>query len=295
MVRLASAPQPKLLVVRVDEVSRGEAMAYEAMEAQADPLDPTTGFVADHYSRRRGTVREYWGAVSRVPDAAGGEVPSPLLCRSGSAGGGRGRRRREPRGWRDERPRRQRGGGARAGPGCDLRLVLWHQLTLGLLGEFVSISRELACRNGATSFDSQPKYATSVERRSCKLNASSVTMCSMRADSLAGRCSTDRRGPTSGSPTLFLAAPRQWRTSVNAACWKGCRSGLWELANGGSLHPVPNRWSTANRRLTSIALRLRTPAERAMPVDPYAQAGEAGRRAGQHRRVDQPRNHPADG
>ena len=30
------------------------------MEAQADPLDPTTGFVVDHYSRRRGTVREYW-------------------------------------------------------------------------------------------------------------------------------------------------------------------------------------------------------------------------------------------
>ncbi len=37
--------------------------AYEAMEAQADPLDPTTGFflhrfVVDHYSRRQGTVRE---------------------------------------------------------------------------------------------------------------------------------------------------------------------------------------------------------------------------------------------
>ena len=60
MVRLAWAPQPKLLVVRVDEVGRAEAVAYEAMEAQADPLDPTTGFVVDHYSRRRGTVREYW-------------------------------------------------------------------------------------------------------------------------------------------------------------------------------------------------------------------------------------------
>ena len=30
-------------VVRVDEVGRPEAVAYEAMEAQADPLDPTTG------------------------------------------------------------------------------------------------------------------------------------------------------------------------------------------------------------------------------------------------------------
>ena len=60
MVRLASAPQPKPLVVRVAEVGRAEAVAYEAMEAQADPLDRTTGFVVDHYSRRRGTVREYW-------------------------------------------------------------------------------------------------------------------------------------------------------------------------------------------------------------------------------------------
>ena len=42
-------PQPKVLVVRVDEVGRAEAVAYEAMEAQADPLDPTTGFVVDHY------------------------------------------------------------------------------------------------------------------------------------------------------------------------------------------------------------------------------------------------------
>ena len=60
VVRLAWVPQPKLLVVRVDEVGRAEAVAYEAMEAQADPLNPTTGFVVDHYSRRRGTVREYW-------------------------------------------------------------------------------------------------------------------------------------------------------------------------------------------------------------------------------------------
>ena len=65
VVRLAWAPPPKPLVVRVDEVGRAEAVTYEAMEAQADPLDSTTGFflhrfVVDHYSRRRGTVREYW-------------------------------------------------------------------------------------------------------------------------------------------------------------------------------------------------------------------------------------------
>ena len=65
MVRLAWAPQPKLLVVRVDEVGRAEAVAYEAMEAQADPLDPTTGLVVDHYSRRRGTVRESRSGVLR--------------------------------------------------------------------------------------------------------------------------------------------------------------------------------------------------------------------------------------
>ena len=80
LVRLAGAPQPKPLVVRVDEVGRAEAVAYEAMEAAADPLDPTTGyflhrFVVDHYSRRRGTVQEYfsrslWFLTPAVADAA---------------------------------------------------------------------------------------------------------------------------------------------------------------------------------------------------------------------------------
>ena len=65
VVRLAWAPQPRPLVVRVDEVGRAEAVAYEAMEASTDPLDPTTGyflhrFVVDHYGRRQGTVQEYW-------------------------------------------------------------------------------------------------------------------------------------------------------------------------------------------------------------------------------------------
>ena len=77
IVRLSWAPQPKPLVVRVDEVGRAEAVAYEAMEAQADPLDPTTGyflhrFVVDHYGRRRGTVQEYWTRSLRflTPDVA---------------------------------------------------------------------------------------------------------------------------------------------------------------------------------------------------------------------------------
>ena len=56
---------PRPIVVRVDEVGRAEAVAYEAMEAQADPLDPTTKyflnrFIHDFYSRRRATVQENW-------------------------------------------------------------------------------------------------------------------------------------------------------------------------------------------------------------------------------------------
>ena len=51
--------------MRVDEVGRAEAVAYEAMEAQADPLDPTTKyflnrFIDDYYSRRRATVEQAW-------------------------------------------------------------------------------------------------------------------------------------------------------------------------------------------------------------------------------------------
>ena len=65
VVRLAWQPAPKPIVVRVDEVGRAEALAYEAVEAQADPLDTTTKyflnrFIEDHYSRRRATVHDQW-------------------------------------------------------------------------------------------------------------------------------------------------------------------------------------------------------------------------------------------
>ena len=65
LLRLASAEPPRPIVVRVDEVGRAEALAYEAATAQADPLDPTTKyflnrFVHDFHSRRRATVEEYW-------------------------------------------------------------------------------------------------------------------------------------------------------------------------------------------------------------------------------------------
>ena len=65
LIRLAGAEPARPIVIRVDEVGRAEALAYEAATAQADPLDPTTKyflnrFVADFYSRRRATVEEHW-------------------------------------------------------------------------------------------------------------------------------------------------------------------------------------------------------------------------------------------
>ena len=65
LFRLAGGEPPRPIVVRVDEVGRAEALAYEAATAQADPLDPTTKyflnrFVHDFHSRRRATVQEHW-------------------------------------------------------------------------------------------------------------------------------------------------------------------------------------------------------------------------------------------
>jgi len=65
LIRIAGAEPPRPIVVRVDEVGRAEALAYEAATAQADPLDPTTKyflnrFVDDFHSRRRATVEEHW-------------------------------------------------------------------------------------------------------------------------------------------------------------------------------------------------------------------------------------------
>ena len=68
--RIVSVEPPRPIVVRVDEIGRAEAIAYEAMEAQADPLDPTTKyflnrFIHDFYSRRRATVEEHWSRSLR--------------------------------------------------------------------------------------------------------------------------------------------------------------------------------------------------------------------------------------
>ena len=68
--RIVTIDPPKPIVVRVDEVGRAEAVAYKAMEAQADPLDPTTKyflnrFIHDFYSRRRATVQQNWSRSLR--------------------------------------------------------------------------------------------------------------------------------------------------------------------------------------------------------------------------------------
>lgn len=51
--------------VRVDDVGRAQAVDYEAMTWQNDPLHPSTKyflrqFVSDHYSRRLATAAERW-------------------------------------------------------------------------------------------------------------------------------------------------------------------------------------------------------------------------------------------
>ena len=70
VIRIVSVDPPRPIVVRVDEVGRAEAVAYEAMEVEADPLDPTTKyflnrFIYDFYSRRRATVEEHWSRSLR--------------------------------------------------------------------------------------------------------------------------------------------------------------------------------------------------------------------------------------
>ena len=70
IIRLSSVEAPRPIVVRVDEVGRAEALTYETVEAQADPLDPTTKyflnrFIDDYYSRRRATVEQAWSRSLR--------------------------------------------------------------------------------------------------------------------------------------------------------------------------------------------------------------------------------------
>ena len=50
VIRIASVDPPRPIVVRVDEIGRAEAVAYDVMEAQADPLDPTTKYFLNRSS-----------------------------------------------------------------------------------------------------------------------------------------------------------------------------------------------------------------------------------------------------
>ena len=70
IIRLASLEPPRPIVVRVNEVGRAEALAYDAVEAKADPLDPTTKyflnrFIHDFYSCQQATVEEHWSRSLR--------------------------------------------------------------------------------------------------------------------------------------------------------------------------------------------------------------------------------------
>ena len=70
VVRVVGADAPQPIVIRVDEVGRAEALAYEAVEAAADPLDPTTKyflnqFLTDYYSRRTATAQSAWSRALR--------------------------------------------------------------------------------------------------------------------------------------------------------------------------------------------------------------------------------------
>ena len=78
IVRLSSVELPKPIVVRVDDVGRAEALAYDVVEAQADPLDPTTKyflnrFIDDYYSRRAATVETRVAARAPLFDHDAGE------------------------------------------------------------------------------------------------------------------------------------------------------------------------------------------------------------------------------
>ena len=116
LLRVATVEPSRPIVVRVDEVGRAEAVAYEAATAQADPLDPTTKyflnrFIADFYSRRRATVEEHWTRSLRLPIDRAGERCVHARRRRGRRHGGRHRRHRAP-GRAGRAPHPPRTGGA---------------------------------------------------------------------------------------------------------------------------------------------------------------------------------------
>ena len=70
VIRIVSVDPPRPIVVRVDEVGRAEAIAYEAMEAQADPLDPTTKYFLNRFIYGLLLAPEGHGPKELVPQSA---------------------------------------------------------------------------------------------------------------------------------------------------------------------------------------------------------------------------------
>ena len=70
VIRIVSVEPPRPIVVRVDEVGRAEAVAYEAMEAQADPLDPTTKYFLNRFILRLLLAAAGHGCTELVPQLA---------------------------------------------------------------------------------------------------------------------------------------------------------------------------------------------------------------------------------
>ena len=70
LVRLSSQELPRPIVIRVDEVGRAEALAYEAIEAAPTPTDPSTKyflhqFLSDYYGRQPATAVTAWPRALR--------------------------------------------------------------------------------------------------------------------------------------------------------------------------------------------------------------------------------------
>lgn len=68
--RLSNVEAPKPIVIRVDDIGRAEALAYEAVEAAPTPTDPATKyflnqFLSDYYGRQRATVETAWPRALR--------------------------------------------------------------------------------------------------------------------------------------------------------------------------------------------------------------------------------------
>ena len=70
LVRLSSVEAPRPIVIRVDDVGRAEALAYEAVEAAPTPTDPATKyflnqFLSDYYGRQTATAAVAWPRALR--------------------------------------------------------------------------------------------------------------------------------------------------------------------------------------------------------------------------------------